>query len=339
MIRDGGRRDSFDRSDQDRFGRQTERFNRREDRVGDRFGDSRRFDSDRDRDSREGRFIDQQTGRFGNRFDFERYRWDGRNTDWDRTASRIRNQWGNQWNNWDRGNIPFRSNWWNNYGGQWPVFSPWLYSGNWSYGPNYWWGWTPANRLTNWLVFGWNRPFYWGYGPGRNIYYQGDYVYYDGRRVMPATEYYDYVYDLGHNVPDIDAEEAKQMEWQPLGVFAAKRPNENDSQRLLQLAVNKEGLLSGSYYNRESDQMLPLAGRVDDRTQRATWHFADGSHEKVVFETSLYNLTQDEATMMVHFGPQPEDAQIWDLVRLEAPESESATSSRETRNPPTQNLP
>src|SRR5690606_16095400 len=98
-------------------------------------------------------------------------------------------------------------------------------------------------------------------------------------------------------------------------------------QRLIQLAINQDGVLSGTYYNREADKMYPLEGKVDDRTQRATWHFVDGEHDAIVFETSLYNLTKDETTMMVHFGPDSEDAQVWDLIRLE---QSTATATNES---------
>lgn len=321
------RRAQYPSTDQARDAQRADRGDRATDRFGSRTDPSRRFDSDRG-----DRIELDRSGRFGSRFDFERYGWDGRDDDWGRRTASIRGQW----QDWGRSNQVFRGQWWNNYGGQWPIFSPWLYS-RWGNQPYYyWWGWTPANRLTTWLTFGWNRPYYWTYGPGRNIYYQGDYVYYDGRQVMPASDYYQYVYGIAADVPNIDADQAEQMDWQPLGVFAAKRQNETVSERLLQLAISQEGILSGSYYNRKSDQMLPLEGKVDERTQRATWKFSDGNHDEIVFETSIYNLTKSESTMMVHFGPEPEDAEIWELIRLEPPES-SQTATQENR--PRRNLP
>jgi hypothetical protein len=41
-------------------------------------------------------------------------------------------------------------------------------------------------------------------------------------------------------------------------------------------------------------------------------------------ETGIYNLTQEETTVLVHFGP--EQTQQWLLVRLEEPASEEAGS-------------
>ena len=174
--------------------------------------------------------------------------------------------------------------------------------------------------MTNWIVFGWDRPYYWDYGPGGNIYYRDNYVYYDNNQYLPVNQYYREVYDLAHSVPKIDPSQAEQMDWKPLGVFAAMRDND-PNQRTLQLAVNKNGVLSGTYYNTQNGQVHPLTGMVDDRTQRAAWAFADGEHPEIVFETSIYNLTEPESSMMVHFGPQASQAETWCLVRLERPEA------------------
>lgn len=313
QVREG--RESLDRDWRDEFFGDRARDDRRfDDRVDDRRFDDDRFDEDR--------------------FQGDRDRWDRDRIDWDRRADRIRRDW----SGWNRGDLPFRYGWWDNYSGTWPVYSPWRYS-RWNDRPYYWWGWTPAARLGTWLAFNWGRPYYWGYGPGSNIYYRDNYVYYDDRRVMPADDYYQYVYDIAHDVPSVDADQAEQMDWSPLGVFAVTRANEGESHRVLQLAVNKEGVISGTYYNRENGHIHPVLGRVDDRTQRAAWAFADGEHEEIVFETSIYNLTNNETSMMVHFGRASQDAEVWQLVRLEQPEasesgSESLPSPRVSRSLP-----
>jgi hypothetical protein len=128
-------------------------------------------------------------------------------------------------------------------------------------------------------------------------------------------------------VPVVDERQAEQMEWTPLGVFALIREDESASRRALQIAVNRDGLLTGTYYNQENGHVHPVTGRVDERTQRAAWKFADGEHEDVVFETSIYNLTEPETTMMVHFGPDAGEPQVWRLVRLEQPETDASMRS------------
>jgi len=221
--------------------------------------------------------------------------------------------------------LPFSVGWWNNFPhDRWPASSPFLYS-RWRDRPYYWWGTTPANRLlTNWFVFGWDRPRYWGYGPGANIYYQDDFVYYDGNRYAPVADYYQQVYDLAHSAPAIDPAQAEGIDWAPLGVFAAAR-NDSSQERTIQLAVNKDGVLAGTYFNPRNDTVHPLTGMVDGHSQRAAWTFADDEHKGIVFETSVFNLTKPESTVMVHYGPAANDTEVWQLVRLEQPEQGDGT--------------
>jgi len=250
------------------------------------------------------------------RFSNDRGRFDNDRNNWSQTATRIRGDWSRR----DSRNLPFVFGWWDNYPhDRWPVYSPFRYS-RFSDRPGYWWGYTPADRLTTWLTFGWNRPSYWEYGPGRNIYYQDDYVYYDGNRYAPVDQYYHQIYDLAHSVPTIDQSQAEGMDWVPLGVFATTRGNDSDA-RTIQLAVNNQGVLAGTYFNPQTSKVHPVTGMVDKNSQRAAWTFADGENKDVVFETSIFNLTKPESTMMVHFGPKPEDTQVWHLVRLEQPEN------------------
>jgi len=282
--------------------------------------DIRRGDFDRgdNRNSLLNNRADINRDRFASRDQFDNRNQFGRDRDnWSQTSNRIRGDWSRR----NRNDLPFRFGWWNNYSrNNWPVFGPWGYA-RWRDRPYYWWGWTPAGQLTDWLVFGWNSPRYWEYGPGGNIYYQDDYVYYDGDRYLPVDDYYQRIYNLAHSVPQIDQATAEKMDWSPLGVFDVVRDNDRDSdQRSMQLAVNKEGVLSGTYYNSQRGQVHPLTGMVDAHTQRAAWAFADGEHPKTVFETSVYNLTKPESTMMVHFGAGSRDAEVWHLVRLEQPQ-------------------
>jgi len=295
---DRDRREPF-RSD--RFYAELERREQLSDRER---RDRDQWDSDRDRPSNQW-YPDRDRSRYGH----DDWRWRGDD---------VRRSW---WRGFAGAAVPFRYGWWDNYyGASWPVYSPWRYA-RWQNRPYYWWGYTPAARLTDWFVFGWDRPRYWAYGPGANVYYRDNYVYYDGQRTLPVDDYYQQVYDLAHSVPHIREAEAETMDWAPLGVFAALRQGESVSQRALQLAVNRDGVLTGTYMNRSNGHVHPLSGMVDERTQRAAWAFADGQHEEVVFETGIYNLTRDEASMMVHFGPSADDTEVWQLVRLEQPES------------------
>ena len=103
------------------------------------------------------------------------------------------------------------------------------------------------------------------------------------------------------------------------GVFALSREENDDSNMVLQLAVNKEGVIQGTYYNTSTETERPVKGMVDKKTQRAAWTFADGKNTDIIMETGLYNLTKDDTQVFVHFGE--DKTQRWWLVRLEEPES------------------
>jgi hypothetical protein len=99
--------------------------------------------------------------------------------------------------------------------------------------------------------------------------------------------------------------------------------------RILQLAFdNRQHLISGTIYNRESNNLYAVQGRVDPRTQRVA--FTVGNDRNVVMETGLYNLTQQETPLLVHFGPSQTNTYL--LVRL--PEPESVDQPTRTAAPP-----
>ncbi len=86
----------------------------------------------------------------------------------------------------------------------------------------------------------------------------------------------------------------------------------------MQLAINKQGVISGTAYNTQTDQAQSVQGRVDKQTQRVALRI--GNSENIVLETGLYNLTQENAPLLVHFGKDKVDE--WLLVRLDNPENQ-----------------
>ena len=117
-------------------------------------------------------------------------------------------------------------------------------------------------------------------------------------------------------------EQAEEVEWLPLGVFALTQEGASESNLMLQLAVSKDGIVAGELYNESTDVTHPVEGSVDNKTQRAAWTPIDGSNKGIVMETGIYNLTKDEATALVHFGK--DQTQTWQMVRLDEPEAEGA---------------
>jgi hypothetical protein len=108
---------------------------------------------------------------------------------------------------------------------------------------------------------------------------------------------------------------ANDADWLPLGVYALKGKNQSEATAMLQLSVNKDGVLRGSYYDVVSDQSQAIQGAVDKTTQRVAWKV--GSKGPVVFETTLANLTQTSGSVSLHFANG--ESRQWNLARLPNP--------------------
>jgi hypothetical protein len=164
------------------------------------------------------------------------------------------------------------------------------------------------------------QPVYFGYGTGGNVYYENNTGYVDGQAAGTSEEYAQQALDLVAKAPP--AEQVSQDEWLPLGVFALSREDVDDSQAMLELAVDKQGVLAGTYYNDATSTSRPLKATVDPESQRAVVGFADGANPEIALETGIYNLTKDEAPALLHQGKDESTPVL--LVRLPAPEEAAA---------------
>ena len=226
-------------------------------------------------------------------------------------AGQIRDNIGNRYDNL------FTPQWWRDHPGMANAY--WQNFGKYQYARNHWWRPAAWAALGSWVAGSyWESPAYYDYGEG--IYYEDEQVYAGGKPVASAEEYYQQASDLATSAPPAQASET---EWLPLGVFAISRVQATDSNALLQLAVDKDGVIAGTYYNTSTDIGRPVRGTVDKKTQRAAWTFSDGKNTDIIMETGLFNLTQDQTEALVHFGK--EKTQQWLMVRLDQPkDTESA---------------
>ena len=184
--------------------------------------------------------------------------------------------------------------------------------------------WRPAawTAAVFWTGATWGRlSAYCGYPPapvvydyGTTVVYEDNSVYYNGEPVATAEQYTEQaaaIADQGQQAQPTDKDE-----WVSLGVFGMVKGEETEANQIFQLAINKDGVLRGNYYDALSDSTLPVYGAVDKRTQRAAWTVGD--RKDTVYETGVGNLTEDETTMLVHFGK--DRTQQWTLIRLEQPD-------------------
>ncbi len=157
------------------------------------------------------------------------------------------------------------------------------------------------------------------YDYGSGVLYQGDTVYVEGQPVGSAEQYYDQAASLADSRT---ATQDDQSQWMSLGVFALVQGSQTDATMIFQLAVNRQGIIKGTLFNKIADTTLPVHGAVDKKTQRVAWTVDD--NKSTVFDTGLYNLTKDQAPALVHFGK--DRTQQWLLVRLKREDEKNDNS-------------
>ncbi len=194
--------------------------------------------------------------------------------------------------------------------GGYPYYNGWT-----NRGPYYGWRPVPYAAVGTFLGAAWAtaQPRYYAYGSGGNVYYENNVVYVDGQAAGTPEQYAQQSTALVASAPA----QVADTEWLPLGAFALTREGVDDSQAMLELAVNKQGVLAGTYYNEATEVSRSLKGMLDQTSQRAAMGFADGKNAEVVLETGIYNLTQEEAPALLHQGQERSTPVL--LVRLQAP--------------------
>ncbi len=159
------------------------------------------------------------------------------------------------------------------------------------------------------------EPIYYDYGT--TVVYDNDSVVINGEPAATAQQYAQQatiLADAGR-----DAKTTKEEEWFPLGVFAMVQGEEKTSNNIFQLAINKQGVIRGNYYDAVTDSSSPLFGSVDQKTQRAAWTVGD--RKSPVYEAGIANLTEEATTMLVHYSP--ERSMQFSLVRIEEPKEKN----------------
>ena len=181
------------------------------------------------------------------------------------------------------------------------------YGGRGWYGAHFgaWWPggwWMGAGLLTG---LGWAEVASWGgygsaampYNYGSTVCYQADGVYVQGNRVGSADDYAEQAGAIASQ-GSADAKIADDDQWRSLGVFAVARSEDANPSTFMSLAIDRAGLLRGTYYDAVSDTSMNITGKVDKKTQRAAWIVGD--KKTIVYEAGLHNLTQQQTTILVH---------------------------------------
>jgi hypothetical protein len=191
-----------------------------------------------------------------------------------------------------RGNF-YRGGWYGGRGWYGDHFGAWW--------PGRWWGGFGWGMMAG---LAWGDLASWGgygaapmaYDYGTTVAYQDDGVYVQGARVGTAEEYAQQASDLAAQGGTASVKEDDQ--WRPLGVFALARAEETNPSTFMSLAIDKDGLLRGTYYDAVSDSTTNMVGKVDKKTQKAAWTIGD--KKTPVYEAGLANLTKQQTTILVH---------------------------------------
>jgi hypothetical protein len=189
--------------------------------------------------------------------------------------------------------------------------------------PGAWWPGKWAVVGTAWTIATWpyasaycvtsGEPIYYDYGT--NVYYEEGNVFVDDQQVGTAEEYYQEAEQIAEAGTEIENEE-----WLPLGVFAViAEEGQTHTDKVVQLAMNREGVIRGNFQDMLTDKVTPVVGAVDKETQRVSMKLE--GNDSLIVETGLYNLTNDEVPVLVHLGPEQQEGRV--LIRLQQPEDEA----------------
>ncbi|HEU0276021.1 MAG TPA: mu-protocadherin-cell-suface protein [Candidatus Udaeobacter sp.] len=226
---------------------------------------------------------------------------------WDYRADRAEEIWDNARDFYDD---IFDDAWWGywSWGTWWPGYYP----------SDPWWWWNSAtwDSVANFVSVT-TDPAYADYGV--NVVYEGDTVYVDNQS-LSAEQYDKPVLEAAATVeqppPPLPALDSNQpAEWMPLGVFALAQEDKGDPVMFFQLSINQHGVISGAYTSTITNDTRPVAGQLEQTSQRAAWRIGDNT--ETIFETTLGNLTRDVSPVAVHFGNS--NTQTWLLVRMPEP--------------------
>lgn len=204
----------------------------------------------------------------------------------------------------------------------WNAFGPGWYAGY----PGAWFPGKWALATTAWATATWalaggycdcsGDPMYYDYG--ESVYSDGESVYYDDQPVATNEEYYAQAEQIAESGTATTDEN-----WLPLGVFAIVREGETNADKLLQLAVNKDGAIRGNLNDLNTESVSQVIGAVDKQTQRAAIKIE--GNDQFLLETGLYNLTNDEAPALLYNGKDQPETRT--LIRLQQPESQGETQA------------
>ncbi len=93
---------------------------------------------------------------------------------------------------------------------------------------------------------------------------------------------------------------AEDESWMPLGVFALRPTDEPQANLVLQMTVNRDGILRGSQFHTSTQKAENVTGAVDKPSLRVVWRAGD--NRQATFETTLGELTKTEGNLTLRYS-------------------------------------
>lgn len=129
-----------------------------------------------------------------------------------------------------------------------------------------------------------------------------------------------YIYDpvpvqtvIVNGQPQVVLEPGNPGDWMTLGSYSLMTGSGDPGTRILQLSVDKQGNIRGSYYDMITNNTNNVIGLIDKNTQQVRWTL--DSNSQLTFVATLDQLTQPQGVVNVKLpGGQ---VQQWQLVRME----------------------
>ena len=102
-------------------------------------------------------------------------------------------------------------------------------------------------------------------------------------------------------------------DWYPLGVYSLMSGPDDMGTRVVQLAIDRHGHISGKYYDMITDNTFRLSGEMQPQTQRAQWSLNSNPRRSLLREhVRLLQPRRQQSVVQLPGGEQR-----WQFVRLE----------------------
>jgi hypothetical protein len=108
-----------------------------------------------------------------------------------------------------------------------------------------------------------------------------------------------------------EPEDVAAGDWLALGNYTVLNDGGLPTSRFLQLSVDRQGNLRGTYYDGISNTSQNLRGHVEQSTQQAQWRL--DSNPQVVFRTNLADLTELNGSIQLNYPSGQQET--WRITR------------------------